>query len=172
MEWKKPMEWPNRNLMMGVMGNIMVGKWRLVRNISEMSREVSGSGKSRNSKQLRMQTGRWESITISKHIRKGDKGKFPTGVSINEQSGRASEEGMKWLMLPMNGPKASKYNRSSRSSDRSSVGTIEVPWERSKSEWTGGYGSHVGVKRTSIRLLERILTTPSGSGKGSDEYEQ
>ncbi|KAJ3712124.1 hypothetical protein DFJ43DRAFT_1044222 [Lentinula guzmanii] len=40
MEWKNPMKWLNRNLMMAVMGNIMVGKWRLVGNISEMSREV------------------------------------------------------------------------------------------------------------------------------------
>ncbi|KAJ3791753.1 hypothetical protein GGU11DRAFT_751149 [Lentinula aff. detonsa] len=63
-----------------------------------------------------------------------------------KEEDRASEEGMKWLKLPMNGPRASKYNRSSRSSDRSSVGTIEVPWEQSKSEWTGWYGSHVGVK--------------------------
>ncbi|KAJ3725528.1 hypothetical protein DFJ43DRAFT_1196795 [Lentinula guzmanii] len=79
---------------------------------------------------------------------------------------------MKWLMLPMNGPKASKYNRRLRNTIEAAEAPTGAPWERSKTEWTGWYGSHVGVKRTLIRLLERILTTTSGSGKGSDDYEQ
>ncbi|KAJ3781169.1 hypothetical protein GGU10DRAFT_437491 [Lentinula aff. detonsa] len=66
----------------------------------------------------------------------------------------------------------SKYDRSNQCSSRCSVGVIKVPWEQSRIEWTGRNGSHVGGKRTLIRLLERILTMPSGSGKGSDEYEQ
>ncbi|KAJ3727171.1 hypothetical protein DFJ43DRAFT_1041183 [Lentinula guzmanii] len=128
MEWKKPMKWPNRNLMMGVMGNIMVGKWRLVGNISEMSREVFvGVNNDIQTYKVQLMDGQG----------KGDKGKFPTGVSINEQSGRASEEGMKWLMLPMNGPKAfeiqskqPKLRPELRGNDRSSVGTIEIRMDR------------------------------------------
>ncbi|KAJ3728203.1 hypothetical protein DFJ43DRAFT_1140037 [Lentinula guzmanii] len=181
-------------------GDMIVGKWRLVRNISEMSREVFGKlGLSdRKAKPFRIEIRKVPEspgIPISCGCKpEGHKTQFQlngnvgmtevvnqVGVNNDIQTYKVQlmdgqgkgDKGKKVRIELENKLSLSRdfsFQPESRSMSNRLRNTIEAaeaptgaPWERSKFR---------GNDRNPNGPDERILTTPSGSGKGSDDYEQ